>query len=681
MMKKFFIIVLSVILLLSCVISSACNPSDVNDVEEPQKEGTHDVEENETGKYIVNFQSSDYKIVIPESASDDELFASEEFATFFNEATGCVLPIIKDSGLTFNENDKYFSIGRTSILKSANVTADKSVLGRDGVRIKTVGNTVFLCGGEDDGTIFSVYVLLEKLFNYDCFYSDCYYIDTGVTKLELREYDITDIPDFAYRIPSMGYLWDSTTLSRRMRYNDYFCYDEIYIQNPEKLGSTKSLSQHNSFYYLPPEYYLNPSDTEHYRPEWFSNQNSSRKSNYPAQLCYTARGDSEKYQEMINEIFSVMKFNLMRDRKNHIISLAMQDDFGACTCDACASISTEYGSDSASVLLMCNDLAKMIADWFKTPEGSEYKRDLKVGFLAYHCYEKAPMKYNSETKQNEPTDIKGFKEKVGDVTVETYVLYAPIFANYLKPMTDIVNKDEYNNINVWSEVCSSMSVWQYSTNYQPTARGYMIPVNTFNSQQANYQLYFNKGIDWIFSQGQHNQTVGATGWMILKTYLDSKLAWNCNIDYNYYIKKFFDNYFGDCSEEMLFIFNLYRAQAMKAEEDGYNPDRTTYTTEIANPKYWPMGTLKNWLGLYDNVLQKISKLKETDKFKYNKLYQHIAMERLSDLYLLITNYNDDLGEDSMAYKQLFKDDVNLTGLTMLAESGNIGGLISDDWGI
>ncbi len=677
-MKRVFILLLSVILLLSCTASFGCG---TKKEETKEKEGTHEKEVKDTENFILKSGECGYKIVIPENASEDEVFASEEFGYFFKDATGFSLPVIKDTGLTYNEKDKYFSIGRTSLLSSANVAVEKSVLGRDGVKIKTVGNTVFLCGGEDDGTIFSVYVLLENLFNYDCFYTDCYYIDTGVSELKLMEYDITDVPDFAYRIPSMGYLWDSTTLARRMRYNDYFCYDEVYIQNPEKIGSTKSLSQHNSFYYLPPEYYLNPSDTEHYRPEWFSNQNSSRKSNYPAQLCYTAHGDSAKYDEMVEEIFSVMKFNLMRDKKNHIISLAMQDDFGACTCSACIVNKEKYGADSASVVLMCNVLAEKIAAWFETPEGSEYKRDLKVGFLAYHSYEKAPMKFNSATGKNEPTDIKGFNKKVGDVTVQTYVLYAPIFANYLKPMTDVVNKDEYDNISVWSEICSAMSVWQYSANYSPSARGYMIPLNTFNSQQANYRLYFNKGADWIFSQGQHNQTVGATGWMILRTYLDSKLAWNCNIDYNYYLNKFFKNYFGVCETEMLNIFNLFRAQAMIAEDKGYNPDRTAYTTDIAKPEYWPMGVLLNWLSLYDKALTKIDGLKETDKYLYNTLYKHIAMERLSVYYLLVTNYSEDLGDYALQYKLQFKNDVNLTGLTMLAESGNIGGLITDDWEI
>jgi nicotinic acid phosphoribosyltransferase len=69
-------------------------------------------------------------------------------------------------------------------------------------------------------------------------------------------------------------------------------------------------------------------------------------------------------------------------------------------------------------------------------------------------------------------------------------------------------------------------------------------LNIFNSQQQNYQLFKKLNTIWVFNESQGGQSGGGTGWMVLKCYLDAKLAWNVNYDYNELIKKFFANYFG-----------------------------------------------------------------------------------------------------------------------------------------
>ena len=54
---------------------------------------------------------------------------------------------------------------------------------------------MYIVGGSDNGVLYGVYDFLKVNFGYEQYYKDCFDIDTGVTDLPLKNYNITDIPD------------------------------------------------------------------------------------------------------------------------------------------------------------------------------------------------------------------------------------------------------------------------------------------------------------------------------------------------------------------------------------------------------------------------------------------------------------------------------------------------------
>ena len=167
------------------------------------------------GKYLVDEGVSKYKIVVPKKESSLITIATSEFNKFFSESTGVKLPVVTDDEI--KDGDKYISIGETTVIKETDITYESEELGRDGYKIVTKGDNLYLIGGGEYGSLYAVYELLEYLIDYDFFAEDCYTLAKGVTQIPLYQFDLTDIPDIDYRIAADGIvIGDTYTLYRRI---------------------------------------------------------------------------------------------------------------------------------------------------------------------------------------------------------------------------------------------------------------------------------------------------------------------------------------------------------------------------------------------------------------------------------------------------------------------------------
>ena len=254
--------------------------------------GTHDYTAPDTNDYLIQNGVSDYKVVYDAENISFSKTACEEFIYLFEKATGKTLQRVPDTALTHTADGKYISIGDTALFETSGLTVDKSSLGSDGVRIITKDKTVYLQGGGQDGLLYSVYTFMQITFGFESYAYNCYEIEQNITSKKLKNYNVTDIPDLALRCAGNG------TLSA-----DYTDYDQsMYRSRMRQLGGTtrymmpihskfddKSSAQ-NRFHNV--ENYMKPGD-EGTRPEWFA-------SNGGGQLCYTAGGNEESLNQMID---------------------------------------------------------------------------------------------------------------------------------------------------------------------------------------------------------------------------------------------------------------------------------------------------------------------------------------------------------------------------------------------
>ena len=103
------------------------------------------------GKYLVDEGVSKYKIVVPKQESSLITIATSEFNKFFSESTGVTLPVVTDDEI--KDGDKYISIGETTVLKETDITYEFDELGRDGYKIVTKGDNLYLIGGGEYGSL------------------------------------------------------------------------------------------------------------------------------------------------------------------------------------------------------------------------------------------------------------------------------------------------------------------------------------------------------------------------------------------------------------------------------------------------------------------------------------------------------------------------------------------------
>ncbi len=595
-------------------------------------------------EYIVKNGASDYEILYSADATGTERLAVSEFADFFKEATRISLRTVSDDKM--KADGKYISIGYTKLLENAGYTYSASELKYDGFKIKTSGNDVLIFGASDYGTIYGVYETLGYLFDFEYFFNDSYRLNRGVTNLSLYDFDVVEIPDIEYRATGYGSLSANTIDCYRLRMRPY----------PEFFIGINGVVFHNGLQYV--------KDSPLYDLSWISESGD--------QLCYTAHGDEEELQNMLDASFDVLTKHLINNPSKNIVTYTIEDNQNFCTCDSCYSLVSEYnGANSSVVILYLNRLNAMIQDWFKSPEGEPYARDLDIVFFAYNATTDAPVVFNEETKKYE--GINGLTIDKG-----VSVLYAPIAVDFTEGLNEGDNALFYKTAKQWSDISPSMYLWLYSTNFLY----YLTPYDSFDGIAENYAVAKEIKTRWIFDQAVWNDYGFTTGWSNLKSYLNAKLAWDSSLDIDVLIDEYFETCFGAGAEDMKEYFNEMRVlTTYNKEYNGLGGLRSIYQ-DVLQEKFWPKTLLSKWIQHCDDAIAKIESLKDNDPLAYQNYYKNIAGERLSAYYLFIMLYTYNTEESTIKnYQMQFKLDSQSLGLTLTGEgNGTVEGLIKT-WGI
>jgi hypothetical protein len=205
-----------------------------------------------------------------------------------------------------------------------------------------------------------------------------------------------------------------------------------------------------------------------------------------------------------------------------------------------------------------------------------------------------------------------------------------------------------------------------------------MPYDTFNVMQEWYQTYYENGATLMYNLGHGAEPGMATGFNNLKMYLDSKLSWDVYADYNQLIKNFFDNVYKEASPYLYEVFNDFRALS----EYNRNNYADIYITSVINqgPYYmlsdiWPKTLLLKWRSQFDEALNAIAYMKESDPEKYAVTYKYIVTERIWVDYALYKLYVDEFTptEQQKLKLELYSDLVT-ADIRYEKEGGSVDGL-------
>ena len=597
-------------------------------------QGTHDYGYTVSEHDFIKNGSTEYKIVIPENASDLIRAAAQEFTYLLGIATGVTIQTESDGNLAHTPENRVISIGETSLLQTSGISVDKNALGDDGVRIVTKDKTVYLVGGSDHGSLYAVYDFMQIAFHYEQYFSDCMEIDKNVTDLKLYNFNVTDIPDIALRPINYGFLksdaenYDKAMFGYRLRIakerGNYFM--PIFS---DYSTSSSSAASTNSNTYLPYNTYYEA------HPEWFS----TNCINGEYQLCYTAHGDGEELELMLEECakkiaFSMQHFTPEKKPDMNVVTLTMEDNFQTCSCEECLRQAAIYGTEAGAVVQFMNRLGEKIETWQNQPENAAYKREnFKLIFFAYNSFENPPVVQN-EKGEYEPID-----ESV--VCRDNVGVYLAICNNieYQKSFFDEMNDLGRYQLEGWSMLTDFLYFWTYETNFRHYTYFYD-SFDFFNGEAYNYVASFKPAM--FFAQGQEASGDSGTTWNNLKAYLNAKLAWDSTLDTQTLIDRWFNAMYREAAAEMkayFYAMRLYNASLL--ESKSLYKVRSNYT-EVAKRQYWPLATLESWVKACDDAKLSVEKYKTKNPELYQSICNHIETEAVSPIYIILALHKNQI---------------------------------------
>lgn len=603
----------------------------------------------ETDEYLLKNGSSDYVVVVPDVPVNWEMQAANEMVANVKTASGVVLPIISESNVT--EGQKMLVIGKTNLTETAGVSAPAATYGARGFVIKEIDGSVYIVGGETQGTLYGVYEFLHQQFGYEPYAIDEIYIDTGVIEEKLLAFDMSEIPDIPYMQGVHEYYrFYNAQAGHRMRFN---CHEEIFIDQDQPW--------HNVFDYLPRSVYDNPSKPDTYHPKWFANS---------MELHYTAHGDIEQLKLMQDAVFAEMKNRIDSCfaqgkyyeyigfmRNDHEGSFATsdeprEDDRGnplwqneAGHVDSIAAFKAKYGEkayNAAIFLHFINPIQERVSNYVK----ETYGRKMSIMFFAYFETEAAPVKevnakfypldIITENDSANPMFADPIFDDVYDGANDGKLRCHPDATVFTAPIrTEFWREYDEDTapgiIEKWKAVADKQSFWFYNFYFNSTTFMYY---DVTYSMQSYFKAAKNVNAQYVFFESPMTKN-SYYPFGNLNVYLFSKLGWDVNADVQTLVDNYFEHYFKNAAGSMREYFDSMTAYY------AYLKNYTDFTGTIGaggqnlDARFWPEGILQGWLNSIEQAYLDIEPLKYTDKALYDEIYSRILYESLSPRYLLM----------------------------------------------
>ena len=634
-----------------------------DNVERVNYVGTHNLNIEDTDKYLVQNGKTDYVVVIPSTATDMVKLVKTDFIILFKKATGISLMFKYDNSITdFEVGDHYISIGDTSLVQQAGI--DKSEYSRsaikgEGIRLITKGDTIFLLGGSDMGVCNAAYKFLEIYFNYDCYYRNCVEIDQNVTECKFKKLDVTDIPDVnsvygnqdvyqydksIHPLDAEGLGFDTVAdeiAAKNLRLGQFVHSGYLMMPIHEQFDITsKSAPFHNVMYYVP------------------KGVGGGKMHSQGAQLCYTAHGDSEALEEMLQLcadkiIFSLKNYTPDKYPYYDLCTFTMTDNSDICNCQACKADYAEVGY-AGNLIRFANKLGEKVDAWLESQKDETaefhyaYRENFKVLIYAYNVYTTPPVDEN------------------GNLLADDLVLHDRIGVWHVSSRGVSAHSDIYDEkwlgavdqVQGWMKVTEkSKMLWFWHNSGNVVNNIYFS--DGFTTYSNNFfELMAYGGYDLVCAAHYLQGGGEMTAWQNCLTYVSNKIRWDITRDMDFYIRKYMNGMYldaGDTMYELLKSERIHYANLVVNATENNNWGR-----ELDSPENYPYLLLKSWVDMCDKAIDEISYLEATNANLYKVVHQRIELETIAHLYKIITLYGNSVAKpfsegQLTEYKQRMRD--------------------------
>ncbi|MCQ2387078.1 MAG: DUF4838 domain-containing protein, partial [Clostridia bacterium] len=608
---------------------------------------------------LVSNNKSDYKIVLCSNATEYEKASADIIKKFFSDAYKITLQTINETSNLYKIDSKYIFIGNGGFLNDAEISVPGD-LGDSGYILKTKGSNVFIANptGFGAGLKSGAYRLLEEVFNYKAYAVDEISYNNP-ENVELTELDIEVKPDIsALNLTGNNDKADGATqraLAGITNYSDIFSY--------------RSTPYHNSFSFVDPGKYSES------HPLWYSSDKT--------QLCYTAHGNTDEYNALVNIVYTQLKdiYLSAKDsgKQTVIIPFTQQDNGTFCNCSTCQTYNNlnnyvvYHNASRCTNSIPIVRFMNSISDKFKS---DGIKDDLYLVFFAYLQTEASPKKSYITMREN------------------VVPMVAPIYSQYSRE-DDFGKSGVKDLIDRWLDISEAKTpkfmLWTYSANYQ----NYLSLMDNFSCLSKNGEIMAdytkNGNLLYWYDEGSGFGEVAGVDFTYFKYWLRGKQAIDSTVidsdtKFNALVDEFFDAYYKQGADAMKEYFYSYldvlRDLHGKSNNGsafyGYTMDDypnlyDNYTVSVANgtknnSPWFTKTQLESWRSL----LQKAKDATVDNE----KVYKRVLLESVVVDFIYLKLYGIDLvsGTDLTVLndaKDQLKNDANLAGLGLISESDGI----------
>lgn len=601
---------------------------------------------------LVKDGTTNFVIVYPNSYTAREMTAVTLLSNYFAMATGINLQTMSDTQYVASyQNKNYISIGTTSIFKTANIQMDKDLLGTSGFIIKTDAKGVYLNGGKYAHQ-YAVQEFLYREFNFVFYQNDEVAIDTGVKNVKLHNMDIVDVPDFEYRMQGWGDQLSYLDMTRLTHFGG--CY-----------ASTSDIPYfHNYMEILPPSVY---GETH---PNWYTFSNLQ-------QVCLW----KDPYG-IINAIMPTLIYMLESCPEATLITFSQEDglfpDYDGIDRHELYSIIDEYPEltqnekNTLVHFLFSNELAKRLQEWV---DANCPEREIYLVVMVYGGANNMPVQEDANgepivDENGNPLMLEGlpeFEDNLAALMCWTWNLYYGENTNSGSVSFEVWEDEEKKAVDDRKKfgvaVHNNFVEWLYSTHFS----NYLLPYNHVQIQQDTIQYVYSYGSQYMYDMGQYNQGK-ATDWGQLKSYLQSKWFWDCQLDQAALIDDWFNVYFKDAAETMkqfYYDYTAYSAYLTTEHKQMYQRNQLNFLST----EYWSYQRLQKFLSYADQAWEDIKYLKYEDPELYDKLYTRILLETIPYQYMVLRLYPNtfEFSTQLVKAKAQFVVDCQRCGMTKSSE--------------
>lgn len=446
-------------------------------------------------------------IVVPDEATDQEMYAARDLRYHLELITGDELPIRFER---FAAGRVPIYVGRCDALADTAIDADS--LGVEGIHVLSDGPALYLVGNRR-GVLYATYVFLEEFLGCRWFTPECATWPTE-GEIELAAIDHRYIPPLEYRATDYPRCRPASFALRNRLNGQHHHLSE------EQGGKINYRGFVHTFRYLvPPEQHF----AEH--PEYYSEIDGERVGPDRTQLCLTN-------PDVLDIATETVRRWIEESPDAEIISVSQNDWHNYCECDRCSAVAEREGSQAGPLLHFVNGIAERIE--------SDHP-DVAIDTLAYQYTRKPPEHVT-------PRD-------------NVIVRLCSIECCFLHPLaTDPYNESFVEDIRGWDEICDRLYIWDYVINYRHS----ICPFPNLRVLKPNINFFIDHGVKGIYEEACY--FTRGSELQELRGYILAKTLWDPDYDTDTAIREFCDAYYGDASPFIRRYLDLIHDHALSQED-------------------------------------------------------------------------------------------------------------------